>query len=88
MSPPRTALIAVTSASVPLYPEGKLTGLFISEASSGFRAQLQQRSNPYYTQALHPYNVLVKAGFKVDFASETGEWYVRGGFSAARMAGN
>lgn len=29
---PRRALIAVTSAHAPLYPEGKETGLFITEA--------------------------------------------------------
>ena len=53
--PPRRAIIAVTSAHAPLYPDGKETGLFI-------------------TEALHPYNVFKKAGFEVDFVSETGTY--------------
>ncbi|PHH61632.1 hypothetical protein CDD81_8096 [Ophiocordyceps australis] len=36
MAPPRKALIAVTSAHAPLYPEGKETGVFISEALHPF----------------------------------------------------
>ena len=32
MGPPRRALIAVTSAHAPLYPDGKETGLFVTEA--------------------------------------------------------
>ncbi|CAN6674329.1 glutathione-independent glyoxalase Hsp31p [Trichomonascus vanleenenianus] len=57
MAPPRKVLISVTSAHAPLYPEGKETGLFI-------------------TEALHPFNVFKKAGFEVEFASETGTYYV------------
>ncbi|KAH7043336.1 class I glutamine amidotransferase-like protein [Macrophomina phaseolina] len=37
MSPPRKALIAITSAHAPLYPEGKETGLFITEALHPFK---------------------------------------------------
>jgi len=36
MAPPRRALIAVTSAHAPLYPDGKETGLFITEALHPF----------------------------------------------------
>ncbi|TKA76738.1 hypothetical protein B0A49_02708 [Cryomyces minteri] len=36
MAPPRKALIAVTSTHAPLYPNGKETGLFITEALHPF----------------------------------------------------
>jgi hypothetical protein len=36
MGPPRRALIAVTSAHAPLYPDGKETGVFITEALHPF----------------------------------------------------
>ncbi|GKT47698.1 glyoxalase 3 [Colletotrichum spaethianum] len=36
MAPPKRALIAVTSAHAPLYPEGHETGLFITEALHPF----------------------------------------------------
>lgn len=36
MAPPRKALIAVTSAHAPLYPGGKETGVFITEALHPF----------------------------------------------------
>lgn len=55
MSPPRRALISITSAQASLFEGKETTGLFISEA-------------------LHPYNVLIAAGFDVDFASETGSY--------------
>ena len=55
MSPPRRALISVTSAQATLFQGKETTGLFI-------------------TEALHPYNVLVAAGFEVDLASETGTY--------------
>jgi putative intracellular protease/amidase len=55
MSPPRRALISITSASATLFQGKETTGLFISEA-------------------LHPFNVLVAAGFEVDFASEKGTY--------------
>ncbi|KAI1843221.1 hypothetical protein JX265_012205 [Neoarthrinium moseri] len=38
MAPPKRALIAVTSAHAPLYPEGHETGLFITEALHPFEA--------------------------------------------------
>lgn len=37
MAPPRKAVIAVSSAHAPLYPEGKETGLFITEALHPFK---------------------------------------------------
>ena len=55
MSPPRRALIAITSASASLFQGKETTGLFISEA-------------------LHPYDILVAAGFEVDLASENGTY--------------
>ncbi|KAE9366573.1 class I glutamine amidotransferase-like protein [Stipitochalara longipes BDJ] len=55
MTPPRRALISITSAQASLFNGKETTGLFISEA-------------------LHPYNVLVAAGFEVDLASETGTY--------------
>lgn len=56
-SPPRRALIAVTSTHAALFEGGgHESGLFIGEA-------------------LHPYNVFRAAGFEVDLASETGEWF-------------
>ncbi|USP81179.1 class I glutamine amidotransferase-like protein [Curvularia clavata] len=55
MSPPRKALIAVTSAHAPLYPDGKETGLFIAEAlhpfevfkKSGFEVDLVSETGSY-----------------------------------------
>ncbi|KAN0092388.1 class I glutamine amidotransferase-like protein [Hyaloscypha variabilis] len=55
MTPPRRALISITSAQASLFNGKETTGLFISEA-------------------LHPYNVLIAAGFEVDLASETGSY--------------
>lgn len=37
MAPPRRAIIAITSAHAPLYPEGKETGLFVTEALHPFK---------------------------------------------------
>src|SRR5215470_6718944 len=50
---PRRALIAISSFNGAIYPGGRKTGLFL-------------------TEALHPFEVLVAAGFEVDLASETG----------------
>lgn len=55
MSPPRRALIAITSAHAPLYPEGKETGLFITEAlhpfnvfrAAGFEVDLVSETGSY-----------------------------------------
>jgi len=55
MAPPRRALIAVTSAHAPLYPDGQETGLFISEAlhpfnvfrAAGFEVELASESGSY-----------------------------------------
>src|SRR5579871_2219291 len=50
---PRKALISISSFQGAIYPGGRKTGLF-------------------YTEALHPFEVLTAAGFAVDLASETG----------------
>ncbi|KAF2130620.1 class I glutamine amidotransferase-like protein [Dothidotthia symphoricarpi CBS 119687] len=55
MAPPRKALIAITSAHAPLYPEGKETGLFITEAlhpfnvfkAAGFDVDLVSETGTY-----------------------------------------
>ncbi|OOF95040.1 hypothetical protein ASPCADRAFT_130601 [Aspergillus carbonarius ITEM 5010] len=55
MSQPRKALIAITSAHAPLYPEGKETGLFITEAlhpfnvfkAAGFEVDLVSETGTY-----------------------------------------
>ncbi|KAK0761686.1 hypothetical protein N5P37_005668 [Trichoderma harzianum] len=55
MSPPKNALIAVTSAHAVLYPEGKETGLFITEAlhpfevfqKAGFEVDLVSETGTY-----------------------------------------
>ena len=36
MAPPKRALIAITSAHAPMYPDNKETGLFITEALHPF----------------------------------------------------
>ncbi|KAF2857768.1 class I glutamine amidotransferase-like protein [Piedraia hortae CBS 480.64] len=66
MSPPRKALIAVTSAHAPLYRDGYETGLFITEAlhpynvftSSGFDVDLVSETGTYH----------------VDWLSQTPDW--------------
>src|ERR1700712_5566629 len=50
---PRKALISLSSFTGAIYPGGRKTGLF-------------------FTEALHPFEVLTKAGFEVDLASEKG----------------
>ena len=55
MSPPRRALIAITSAHAPLYPDGHETGLFIGEAlhpfevfrAAGFEVDLVSETGEY-----------------------------------------
>ncbi|KAL0261441.1 plasma membrane heat shock protein [Diplodia seriata] len=55
MAPPRKALIAITSAHAPLYPDGKETGLFITEAlhpfnvfkAAGFEVDLVSETGTY-----------------------------------------
>ncbi|KAK8054942.1 class I glutamine amidotransferase-like protein [Apiospora rasikravindrae] len=55
MAPPKKALIAVTSAHAPLYPDGKETGLFITEAlhpyevfqKAGFEVDLASETGQY-----------------------------------------
>ena len=50
---PRKAVIAISSFNGAIYPGGRKTGLFL-------------------TEALHPYEVFVAAGFEVDLASRGG----------------
>ena len=73
MVPPRKALIAVSSAHAPLYPEGKETGEFIAIHC---RVYNRPRSlvGLFITEALHPFLAFKKAGFEVDFVSETGSY--------------
>jgi putative intracellular protease/amidase len=52
---PRRALIALSSYTGAIFPDGSKTGVF-------------------FTEALHPFEVLTAAGFEVDFASETGTY--------------
>jgi putative intracellular protease/amidase len=55
MAPPKRALIAITSAHAPLYPDGKETGLFITEAlhpfdvfrEAGFEVDLVSETGSY-----------------------------------------
>jgi len=55
MAPPKRVLIAVTSAHAPLYPDGKETGLFITEAlhpfeifrKAGFEVDLASETGTY-----------------------------------------
>jgi putative intracellular protease/amidase len=55
MAPPKRALIAITSAHAPLYPGGKETGLFITEAlhpfeifrKAGFEVDLASETGTY-----------------------------------------
>ncbi|GMK54870.1 hypothetical protein CspeluHIS016_0114560 [Cutaneotrichosporon spelunceum] len=66
MAPPRRALIAITSAHAPLYPGGKETGLFITEAlhpfevfrKAGFEVDLASETGKY----------------SADWLSTTDEW--------------
>lgn len=55
MSPPKRALIAITSAHAPIYEDGEETGLFISEAlhpfevfrKAGFEVDLASETGTY-----------------------------------------
>jgi len=55
MAPPRKALIAITSAHAPLYPEAKETGMFVTEAlhpynvfrKAGFEVDLVSETGSY-----------------------------------------
>ncbi|WFD35718.1 D-lactate dehydratase [Malassezia cuniculi] len=60
MPVPRRALIAITSAHAPLYPDGGETGLFITEAlhpfeglrKAGFEVDLVSETGEYFVDAL------------------------------------
>ena len=66
MSPPRKALIAVTSAHAPLYPEGQETGLFITEALHPF--------NVFRTAGFEVDLVSETGSYQADWLSQQKEW--------------
>ncbi|KAL8817621.1 MAG: hypothetical protein Q9191_008111 [Dirinaria sp. TL-2023a] len=72
MAPPRKALIAVTSAHAPLYPDGKETGMLHRLRPHSRYADLEQ--GLFVTEALHPFNVFREAGFAVELVSENGTY--------------
>ena len=66
MAPPRKALIAVTSAHAPLYPEGKETGLFITEALHPFEV---------FKKAGFEVDLVSETGsYQADWLSQQKEW--------------
>ncbi|KAF2731861.1 hypothetical protein EJ04DRAFT_566532 [Polyplosphaeria fusca] len=66
MAPPRKALIAITSAHAPLYPEGKETGLFITEALHPFNV---------FKDAGFEVDLVSETGtYQADWLSETKDW--------------
>ena len=66
MPPPRKALIAVTSAHAPLYPDGQETGLFITEALHPFDV---------FKEAGFEVDLVSETGsFQPDWLSEQKEW--------------
>lgn len=66
MAPPRRALIAITSAHAPLYPEGKETGLFITEALHPFNV---------FRAAGFEVDLISETGkFSEDWLSTTEDW--------------
>ena len=66
MAPPRKALIAVTSAHAPLYPNGKETGLFITEALHPFDV---------FKEAGFEVDLVSETGsYQADWLSEQKEW--------------
>ncbi|PLB48620.1 class I glutamine amidotransferase-like protein [Aspergillus steynii IBT 23096] len=66
MSPPRRALIAITSAHAPLYPDGKETGLFITEALHPF--------NVFRKAGLEVDLVSETGSYQPDWLSQQKEW--------------
>lgn len=64
--PPRRALIAVTSAHAPLYPDGKETGLFITEAIHPFNV---------FKKAGFEVDLVSETGtYQADWLSQQKEW--------------
>jgi hypothetical protein len=57
---PRKPVISISSFTGAIYPRGRKTG-------------------PFFTEALHPFEVLTKAGFEVDLATEVGSFCGLGG---------
>ncbi|KKK25575.1 hypothetical protein P175DRAFT_0191476 [Aspergillus ochraceoroseus IBT 24754] len=66
MSPARKAVIAITSAHAPLYPEGKETGLFITEALHPFNV---------FRQAGFDVDLVSETGtYQADWLSQQKDW--------------
>ena len=66
MGPPRRALIAVTSAHAPLYPDGKETGLFITEALHPFNV---------FRKAGFEVDIVSETGtYQPDWLSQQSDW--------------
>ncbi len=66
MAPPRRALIAVTSAHAPLYPDGKETGLFITEALHPFNV---------FRKAGFEVDIVSETGtYQPDWLSQQSDW--------------
>ena len=66
MSPPRKALIAVTSAHAPLYPDKKETGLFSTEALHPFNV---------FRKAGFEVDLVSETGqYQPDWLSQQAEW--------------
>lgn len=64
--PPRRAIIAVTSAHAPLYPEGKETGLFITEALHPYKV---------FREAGFEVDLVSETGtYQADWLSSTKKW--------------
>lgn len=66
MAHPRRAIIAITSAHAPMYPEGKETGLFITEAMHPFNA---------FRKAGFEVDLVSETGsYQPDWLSEQKDW--------------
>ncbi|KAJ4986627.1 chaperone protein hsp31 [Stagonosporopsis vannaccii] len=82
MAPPRKALIAVTSAHAPLYPDGKETGLFITEAlhpfevfkKAGFEVDLVSETGSYQADWLSQQKAWLKDEEKKIWEDHTSEF--------------
>lgn len=82
MSPPRKALIAVTSAHAPLYPDGKETGVFVSEAlhpynvfkAAGFDVDLVSETGTYKADWLSQTDEYLPAADRAVWEDKTSEF--------------
>lgn len=82
MAPPRRAIIAITSAHAPLYPDGKETGLFITEAlhpfnvfrKAGFEVDLVSETGSYQPDWLSEQPDWLKDDDKKQWEDHSGEF--------------